>query len=180
MTSLSPRQQDVLNLLNNKKGTVTIRGIQEEIGASQATAYREAQALIQHGLAVKIPGGIRKLETTSDRCLQCHGEVNIRLAVLIENEKGAQSKGCCPHCALMALHDSSNVRTSMTPDFIYGTMLNTRQAWYVIHKDMAICCRPAVLSFAREEDARSFAKGFGGEVVDFSSAQNRIRDVMKF
>ena len=66
----------------------------------------------------------------------------------------------------------------MTPDFFYGTMLNVRDAWYVVQSDISLCCRPSVLSFSQREDAERFARGFGGSALDFVSARNKIGEMM--
>lgn len=179
MNTLSPRQQTILEIVN-KKGNVLIDEIQQIMDISQATAYREIQTLIQLGAVSKIPGGVRRMELNSTHCLQCGGEINSRLGFLIEKKDGSQLSACCAHCGLMAITANSNINTAMTADFMYGTMLNVRQAWYVLHDDIGICCTPSVLSFSKQEDAKRFVKGFGGSVVNFTDAQHMIKEKMTF
>jgi nitrous oxide reductase accessory protein NosL len=78
----------------------------------------------------------------------------------------------------MALSSRANIRTAMTPDFFYGTMLNVRDAWYVVESAIGLCCRPSVLSFSQRVDAERFVQGFGGSALDFVSAQNKIKEMM--
>jgi hypothetical protein len=177
MNTLSPRQEKILELVDEKRN-VSVIEIQQFMRVSQATAYREIQTLIQIGAVSKIPGGIRRAETKSARCLQCGGELNTRLSFLIEKKDGAQLNACCAHCGLMAVNILSDISMAMTADFIYGTMLNVRQAWYVLHDEIGICCTPSVLCFSKQEDAKRFVKGFGGSLADFENAQRMIKEKM--
>jgi DeoR/GlpR family transcriptional regulator of sugar metabolism len=179
MNTLSPRQEEIIEIVN-KKGSVRVDEIQRIIGISQATAYREIQMLIQFGVVSKIPGGIRRVESKPARCLQCGGEINTRLSFLIEKKDGTQLNACCAHCGLMAINLLSDINTAMAADFMYGTMLNVRQAWYVFHDDIGICCTPSVLCFSKQEDAKRFVKGFGGSAVSFYDAQSVIKEKMAF
>jgi nitrous oxide reductase accessory protein NosL len=80
----------------------------------------------------------------------------------------------------MAINRLSDIDTAMTSDFIYGTMLNVRQAWYVLHDEIGVCCTPSVLCFSKQEDAKRFVKGFGGNIVNFVDVQRIIREKMSF
>jgi DeoR/GlpR family transcriptional regulator of sugar metabolism len=179
MNALSPRQEKILELVH-KKGSVPVGEIQQIMRISQATAYREIQTLIQIGAVTKIPGGIRRVEGKPARCLQCGGELNARLSFLIEKKDGTQLNACCAHCGLMAINLLSDIHTAMTADFIYGTMINVRQAWYVLHDEIGICCTPSVLCFSKQEDAKRFVKGFGGSLVNFVAVQRMIKEKMSF
>jgi DeoR/GlpR family transcriptional regulator of sugar metabolism len=179
MNDLSPRQEKILEIVN-KKRNVTVTEIQQIMRISQATAYREIQTLIQMGAVTKIPGGIRRVASKPARCLQCGGELNPRLSFLIEKKDGTQLNACCAHCGLMAINILPDIHTAMTADFLYGTMLNVRQAWYVLHDEIGICCTPSVLCFSKPEDATRFVKGFGGSVVNFVAVQRMITEKMSF
>ena len=161
-----------------QKGDIRVEEIQQAIGISQATAYREIQALAQADLVAKIPGGISRMGTLAGQCVQCGQENNPRTAFLIEQTGGEKFTACCSHCGLMALSNRTNIRTAMTPDFFYGTMLNVRDAWYVVQSDISLCCQPSVLSFSQRENAERFAQGFGGSALDFVSARNKIMEMM--
>ncbi len=178
MKTLSPRQKEILKLVG-EKNDLLISDVQKSLGVSQATAYREIQLLVQMGLVAKIPGGISRIETASRHCVQCGAETNSRLIFLIEQKDGKQVVACCAHCGLMALANRADVKTAMTTDFFYGTMINARHAWYILNSDISLCCRPSVLSFSSRDEAQRFTKGFKGEVVDFSAAQNKIKAMME-
>ncbi len=177
MKNLSPRQKDILKLVEERKD-LTIEEIRQTIGISQATAYREIQDLSQMGLVAKIPGGISQVEHTSTRCVQCRRETNARTTFIIEQKDGKKLTACCSHCGLMALASNPNVSTAMTIDFVYGKMLNVGQAWYVLNSHVVLCCSPSILSFSNQDDATRFTQGFGGEVADFATTQRRLNQLM--
>ena len=128
MNHSTPRQKEILKLISEKEN-VFARDLQKTLGISQATAYREIQKLVQMGLASKIPGGAGKIETASHHCVQCGVETNSRTAFLIEPKDGKQLIACCAHCGLMALVNLADIKSAMTTDFLYGTMINARHAW---------------------------------------------------
>jgi hypothetical protein len=175
--NLSPRQREILKLVT-QKGDASIEEIRLALGISQATTYRETQTLIQSGLVAKIPGGISLAETSTKRCIQCGQEGNPRVTFLIEHKDGGKTAACCPHCGLMALTRREDISAAMTTDFFNGTLLNARQAWYVLGSDISLCCSPSVLGFLRRDYAERFTQGFGGEVMDFTSAQIKIGNLM--
>ena len=176
MKNLSLRQREILKLVT-RKGDASLEEIQQTAQISQATAYREIQALAQAGLVSKIPGGISLVETSTG-CIQCGQAGNPRLTFLIEKKDGAKSVACCAHCGLMAITSRDDVSAAMTTDFFNGTLLNARQAWYVLGSEVSLCCSPSVLSFLQRDYAERFSRGFGGDVVDFVSAQNKIKEMM--
>ena len=177
MKNLSPRQREILKLIDEKKD-LSIEEIRQTIGVSQATAYRETQELSQMGLVAKIPGGISQIEASTTRCVQCRGETNARTTFIIEQKDGKKLSACCSHCGMMALANNPNISTAMTIDFIYGKMLNVSQAWYVLNSNVVLCCSPSILSFSNQDDATRFSQGFGGEVMDYKNAQNSLNKMM--
>ncbi len=177
MKNLSPRQREILKLVT-QKGDVTIDEIEQAIGISQATTYREIQVLAQTGLVSKIPGGISLVQAPSTGCIQCGQDGNPRVTFLIEKKDGSKVTTCCAHCGLMALTRRDDISAAMTTDFFNGTLLNARQAWYVLNSDVNLCCSPSVLSFLRRDYAERFSLGFGGEVMDFTNAQRKIGNLM--
>ena len=65
----------------------------------------------------------------------------------------------------------------MPPDFFFGTMLNVREAWFVVNSAINLCCQPSVLSFSQRNVAERFAQGFGGFALDFVRARNKIGEM---
>jgi len=179
MNNLTIRQREILKLVN-QKGDLTVEELRQAIDISQATAYREIQDLAQMGLVNKVSGGIRRVENSPQRCVQCGRENNPRTSFQIEQTNGEKLTACCAHCGLMAITRRANISTAMTTDFFYGTLLNASQAWYILNSSVNLCCRPSTLTFSDPEDARRFVLGFGGELLDFTQAQQKIKESMAF
>jgi DeoR family transcriptional regulator, copper-sensing transcriptional repressor len=179
MNNLTPRQREILKLVN-QKGDLSVDELRQAMDISQATAYREIQELAQMGLINKISGGVSKVESSPQRCVQCGRENNPRTSFMIEQIDGEKLVACCAHCGLMALAKRKNISTAMTTDFFYGRLLNASQAWYVLNSSVSLCCQPSTLTFSNADDAKRFTQGFGGEAVDFSDAQQKIKEMMTF
>ncbi len=180
MKNLSPRRREMINLLNEKLD-ISATELQLAFNISQATVYREMQVLIDSGYAHKIPGGISQREPSShNHCAQCHQPTHARTAFVMEQLDGVSLAACCAHCGLMAIQRRPGMRSVMTADFFYGTMLNAAQAWYVLESGISPCCRPSVLSFASRENAERFAEAFGGHAADFSQARQETQALMAF
>ncbi|GAB4488881.1 MAG: DeoR/GlpR family DNA-binding transcription regulator [Anaerolineales bacterium] len=178
MKNLSPRQRKILDVLT-QKGDLAVAEIRAAVGISQATAYREIQALVQAGLAQKTPGGITQTEPSAQHCLHCHRPVHPRLIFYLEQADTSRHVACCAHCGLLALHRlGGDTRQAMTSDFLYGTLLNAAQAWYVLESSIAPCCHPSVLPFGSPRNAERFASAFGGQACDFSTAQAQLEQLM--
>jgi DeoR/GlpR family transcriptional regulator of sugar metabolism len=179
MSNPSPRQREILKLVN-QKGEISVDDLRQILDISQATAYREIQELARLGLVAKVAGGIGRLRSSRVNCVQCGRENNPRTAFAIESLDGDTVVACCAHCGLMALTRRENVSSATTTDFLYSRLLNASQAWYVLESSVSLCCQPSTLSFSDPEDARRFALGFGGQVFAFDQAQQKVREKMAF
>ncbi len=177
MKPLSPRQHKLLQLLT-QKGDLTVAEIRALGEISQATAYREMQALVQGGFAQKTTGGLTLPASSTEHCLHCHRPVNPRLVFHIEQANGTRRAACCAHCGLLALRHQTDTYQATTLDFLYGALLGAAQAWYVLESGISPCCSPSALAFSTKTDAERFAAGFNGQVYDFLTAQTHIEQLM--
>ncbi len=180
---LTDRQQQLFEWLQAQpKRTASIEAIEAQFGISSATAYREARALVQTSQAHRTRGGI-KLGPPTDpppaagQCAFCGGVVHERAAFVIQQRDGTQRSACCPHCGLLAL-GQGDVLAALAADFLYGRMVNTRHAYFLLGSKVDLCCKPSVLCFATQEDARRFQRGFGGQVLTLEQALTRLREAM--
>lgn len=182
MGLLSDRQQQLLDWLHTRH-PVSILEIEEHFKISSATAYRDVRALIQAGFAIKAseginlplpPGRLRQ----EGQCFFCGGMTNERTVFLIQFEDGSQSSACCSHCGLLAI-DRPNISLALASDFLYGRMVNVRQASFLVGSRVNLCCDPSVLCFATQEDANSFQSGFGGKVCSLDQAVTQLRALMR-
>jgi len=182
MGLLSDRQQQLLDWLHTRR-LVSITEIQEHFSVSSATAYRDARVLIQAGFAIKASEGL-KLPLPPGRlrqegqCFYCGGMTNERTVFQIQFEDGSQGNACCSHCGLLAV-DRPDVASALASDFLYGRMVNVRQAAFLVGSRVNLCCDPSVLCFANEVDAASFQSGFGGQVCSLEQAIVQLQALMR-
>jgi DeoR family transcriptional regulator, copper-sensing transcriptional repressor len=182
MQSLTERQEKLLELLETQR-QIGINSIREIFGVSAATAYRDANVLVRAGLATKTSHGFKiasppKNERKDEQCFYCGGMINERVEFLIQMRDGSQRRTCCAHCGLLAL-SHAGVQTALASDFLYGKMINVRQATFVMESKVVLCCSPSVLCFANEEDARNFQMGFEGLVYNMEQATSRLEHLME-
>jgi hypothetical protein len=176
--NLTERQHLLLEWLQ-ARGSASINDIQDHFEVSPATAYRDARALVQSGAAVKTSNGVKIAPTVSDdgKCAFCGGAINERAAFIFQLQDGSQRKACCPHCGLMAM-GKMDVVSALASDFLYGRMVNVRQAVFLLESSVNLCCSPSVLCFANEADARSFQSGFGGHICSLEQAGEQVGKIM--
>ena len=183
MPTLTDRQQQ-LHAWLEIQGSASITDIEEHFTISAATAYRDARALVDAGLALKTKRGVRlaqpvEFSRQETKCAFCGGAIPERASFVIQMQDGSQRNACCPHCGLMAL-DQPGVVAALACDFLYGRMVNARQAAFLLESTVSLCCEPSVLCFASQEEAQSFQKGFGGTICTLDEAEARLAEIMTF
>ena len=91
---------------------------------------------------------------------------------VITEPEGSQQVFGCPGCGLAVLAKMApeQYSSAKAQDFLRRTMIDAQSAWYLRGTEVGFCCQPYWLAFASKEEAEKFAKGFGGEVLDFASA----------
>ena len=182
MPTLTDRQQQLFEILQSRQ-RISTEEIKTHFAISSATASRDIHALVLAGMAVKASHGV-KLAPPAERlfqekkCAYCSGTIKERTIFIIQMQDGSQRSACCCHCGLMAL-DQAGVQTALASDFIYGRMVNARQATYVLGSRVNLCCEPSVLSFASEDEARCFQLGFGGSLYTMESAISQLKGLMR-
>ena len=77
----------------------------------------------------------------------------------------------------MAL-SNPKVATALASDYLYGRMVNVRQATFLLGSSVDLCCAPSVLCFASETDARRFQLGFGGQLYTLEQATAQLNTLM--
>ncbi|SHK51816.1 DeoR family transcriptional regulator [Thermocrinis minervae] len=178
------RKEEILKLIG--EGYRTVKALAQHFGVSLMTIYRDVRELEREGRIVRRHGELLlkdEVETKEElhRCSYCSKLVDERLEFVYILEGNRKVKACCAHCGLL-LYKSINkekIESCMTYDFITGNPINCFSAWFVVGSAALPCCTPSAIAFARKEDAEKFAKGFGGEVLDFSKAVETIERLMK-
>jgi hypothetical protein len=182
MTNLTDRQQQLLDILHTS-GKISTEEIKQRFSISAATASRDIHSLVLSGEAVQTGHGIKMAPppepTVQQRkCFYCSGLINDRTVFIILMEDGSQRSACCPHCGLMAI-DQPGTQNALAKDFIYGRMVNARQAVYVLGSTVNLCCEPSVLSFISQEEATRFQTGFGGRTFSLEAVLSELKNSMK-
>ena len=60
-------------------------------------------------------------------------------------------------------------------DFFTNTTISAKNAWFVMDTTVDLsCCRPQVLPLDRREHAEGFVRGFGGTVVTYMKAMDKV------
>jgi hypothetical protein len=183
MDALTPRQQQILDMLASKN-RLAIAEIRKFFNVSTATAYRDANRLVDLGLAYRTHGGLQRENTSlpilnQGRCVFCGGSINPRTLFTIHVNDVTVLPACCAHCGFMALATHPESISAMTVDFIYGRMVNVRNAAYLVESIVNFCCTPSVLCFSTPDEAIRFQQGFGGKLLDFGQTQNFITHSMR-
>jgi len=182
MPTLTDRQQKLLAIIQTGQ-FASIEQIVAHFDVSTPTAYRDIRALVDAGLAVKTSRGVKIAPSPEPprldrKCFFCSAPLSERTAFILQMQDGSQLNACCPHCGLMAL-SRLGVQSALTSDFIYGRMVNARQAVYLLESSVNLCCEPTVLSFASESDANRFQMGYGGSIFTLEQALIRLHELME-
>lgn len=168
------RQEQIINWLDAER-FLAVDALAERLDVSIMTVHRDLDQLAKAGHVRKVHGGVERVDLALDAqtgiCALCLMEVPRRTAFTLQMRGGEQRCACCAHCGLLMMRHDETVALALTRDFIYGRMVNVMQAAYVIGSRVNLCCMPGVLSFATHDDAQSFARGFGGEVMSFDAAR---------
>ena len=150
--------------------------LSETLGVSRMTIHRDLDTLAEKGLLNKVFGGAvsaeeYRPEDQAGKCVMCGRPVNIRTRVLLNTQNGETLEACCPHCALLLLETREDIVSGLAVDFIHGKMINIKTATFLVNPNVVVCCTPAVLCFADDEEARRFQIGFQGELASLREAQ---------
>lgn len=176
------RRAQILEWLN-ERGSLTIDELARQFGVSSMTIHRDIDRLEKDGLARKVRGGVMpaadapgQVTPAPGRCAMCGKPAPRRTAWIATTDQGEQWQACCAHCGLLRLHHATGRQSVLAADFLFGQMVNAYQATFVLGSDVTLCCVPGVLCFATRHDAERYARGFGGELLDFREALAAMGD----
>ncbi|OYD07562.1 transcriptional regulator [Paludifilum halophilum] len=180
------RQQRIREWIQ-KHHNMKIGEISEKLGVSEMTVYRDIQPLLEEGLVKKIYGGIAlnrvdpQPPPSVHGCVICGRPIDPRLAYRLVLSGQRVETACCSHCGLLRHRQvQEQVLQAVCQDFFSNTTLSAPMAWYVMGSEPDIrCCQPQVLSFEWKEMAEKFVNGFGGVVLSFVQAAERVEREMK-
>jgi len=173
MNELPARRRERILQWLKEDSLLRIDDLAERLGISTMTVHRDLNVLAEMGLVEKIHGGVQLPDahtSPTQTCTLCHMPVKHRLHFILTAAGGETRRACCPHCGLLLLAHESESAPALLRDFIYGRIVNVRQAHFVVESRISICCEPSVLAFATAADAHDFQRGFDGQVMDFPTA----------
>lgn len=173
------RQGQILAWLRDAP-LLRIDHLAERLHVSTMTIHRDLDTLTAMGLVEKVYGGVRlpdPYRNTTDICHMCEGPVKPRLHFVITTSADQTVRACCAHCGLLLLNVIPDIASALLKDFLYGKIINVRQAYFLIGSRVAPCCEPGVLAFANQDDAQDFQRAFGGEVMDFERAYHHLTEI---
>ncbi len=178
-TSPGLRQAQILDWLRAEH-LMQIDQIVERLGVSLMTVHRDLDQLVREGMAEKAHGSVRlprerSAEAVTTICRLCGGSLPERTRVILQRGESVHS-ACCPHCGVLMLEQLGPDVISLASDFLYGRMVNMRQAVYLVNSEIAPCCLPGVLCFASARDAAQFQRGFGGDILSFDAVRQFLQD----
>lgn len=172
------RRSRILEWLADRQ-TLTIDDLAERLSVSTMTVHRDLDWLAERRRVVKVHGAARLADEhptarSGPRCDLCERAIPYRTAFRIRTADGQTLHACCAHCGLLLLNEHADAASALARDFLYGRMVNVRQAAYLIDSSVSACCVPSVLCFATEDDARRFETGFGGQTKTFDEALGHL------
>ncbi len=180
MTELPTARQDLILSWLTDSPSLSIDELVSRLGVSIMTVHRDLDQLARAGQVEKVHGGVIRAEARPRHtralqlCRLCDAPVSERTQVIIQPAHGEPLYACCPHCGLLLLADSVQPISILAKDFIYGRMVNARNASYLVNSDITLCCQPNYLCFASTQDALKFQNGFGGQIMTFDEARTTL------
>jgi DeoR/GlpR family transcriptional regulator of sugar metabolism len=183
------RQHQILEILH-QKGSATTQELAEALEVSTMTIHRDLSKLAEAGLLQKVHGGATYIPTTepisrtfpapveNNACTMCGKTISGRNTFILRKSNGEILRACCGHCGLMLMLHMPDISSAMVTDFLHGHVVGARQATYLLHSSLIVCCSPSVICFANQHEAINFQKGFGGSLADFETARQFLEHSM--
>lgn len=173
------RQQQILTWLE-KEETLSVSQLSHRLNVSEMTIYRDIKPLIDQNKILKTSRGIsyiREHRSYSQNCTYCHKESSTRHSMQIITLQQRIEYTCCPHCGLLRFADIENqVSQIICKDFLKGTTISAKNAYYLIGADFLLnCCQPQAIVFESLKQIQQFQIGFGGEIYQFEAAIAEIK-----
>ncbi|WP_204414867.1 DeoR family transcriptional regulator [Bacillus tianshenii] len=176
------RQQQILTWLEEEE-TLRVSDISVRLGVSEMTVYRDIKPLVDEQKVLKTSNGITLVPQElfpSNVCSYCYKPTKSRLSVQLIKVNQQVEQTCCAHCGLLRYQDiKADVSQIICQDFLKGTTISARMAYFLMHADINLnCCEPQVLIFDSKKQAEQFQLGFGGEIYSFEDAIKAIQNEM--
>ncbi|WP_458411809.1 DeoR family transcriptional regulator [Schinkia sp. CFF1] len=177
----SERQSKIKELIMERRN-LKISEISEILQVSEMTVHRDVKPLIEEGIIMKTFGGITLVREEPGKperineCILCNCQINPRFVYKIILPENKIEDACCAHCGLIRHFQlGERVIQALCSDFLTGTTVSSVIAWYVFESTIKVgCCKPQILPFEHKDYADKFASSFGGKVINFQGALEKI------
>jgi len=187
------RRREMLRRLE-AEGSLSMAELATDFGVSKMTVHRDFELLENRGALRRIHGGAlppreeKAVAENAERespglreCMICFRPATQHLVYSMTLRDGSQRQACCPHCGISAqISLGEEVVMALTADYLSGQLHSVQRSIFLYGSAAAPCCRPSILTFADEENARRFQAGFGGELGRFEDALNFLRAELQF
>ena len=174
------RQQRIKELINSHKN-LKISELSEILGVSDMTVHRDIKVVVEQGIVEKTFGGISLIESqvrkpNVNECVVCYRTIDQRLSCQLILTNNRVEVTCCLHCGIIRHQMLGNeVVETLCCDLFTNTTISAINAWYVMDTSIDLsCCMPQVLPFKQKEHAEGFVRGFGGTVLTFEQAWQKV------
>lgn len=177
------RQERIKELIQSRHN-LKISELSELLGVSEMTIHRDIRPLVEKGIVMKTFGGIALVRkepvngADSNVCVFCYRKIDDRLAYRLILPNNRVECACCGHCGLLRHRQlKDRVIQAISYDFFSHTTVSAPLAWFVMDTKVDIhCCQPQVLIFERKDYAEGFVRGFGGAVLSFAEAMEKVHN----
>lgn len=176
------RQKQILLWLE-QESSLKITELSSRLKVSEMTVYRDLQPLIEQQKVQKTSNGISMaapISIPAGVCSYCLKPANSRMAFQLIKKTQQVEQTCCAHCGLLRYQDiESEVAQIICQDYLKDTTISAKMAVYLFDADLQLnCCEPQAIPFDNAVQAKQFQAGFGGEIVRFEQAIERISNEM--
>jgi DeoR family transcriptional regulator, copper-sensing transcriptional repressor len=179
------RKKQIKELIVNRK-VLKISELSETFNVSEMTIHRDIKTMVESGFIEKTFGGISLVNqeynvSNKNECVVCHRGINHRLSCRLILTKNRVETTCCTHCGFMKSQMlGDEVLEILCYDFFANTTISAMNAWFVMDTTVDLsCCQPQVLPFNQREHAEGFVRGFGGIVVTYAEAMEKVTGQME-
>ncbi|MEW5706644.1 MAG: DeoR family transcriptional regulator [Actinomycetota bacterium] len=179
---LANERREKIRKMIQSRHSVKISELSELFGVSEMTIHRDIKPLVEEGIAVKKFGGVtyaqkpESVKRNGDDCVLCNRKIDRRLSYRLVLQDNGVEITCCAHCGLLRHRQlGDQVIQAICYDFFSNATISALSAWFVMDTSVDIgCCQPQVLAFERKDQAEGFVKGFGGLVLSFLEAMDKV------
>jgi len=112
------------------------------------------------------------------QCVMCGMDLSkyTHVRYQVKDKQGKAYTTCGVQCGLLLQLNLKDTFASATAtDLFSHRTIDADKAWYVYHSSIITDMGPGFIAFGDKTIAEKFIRGFGGELLDFQSALDKVR-----